>query len=268
MMKNKETPDILEVIDIKFMQNIQDFFAKTMNVTLLSIYEKNWLTEPSNNTDFCRKYTRRSKLGYKNCELCHQKIEETVKKEGKPIITNCPIGLTIFAVPVFIGEKYFACVLGGQILTQPPDEQHFRNIAKMLNINEEEYIKEMENIKILPLEVIKSIMDLLYLVTNSITALSYTNFQLRKSGNNYEIPRNLTLEEWFLNKYGNTTRPISAREYEVLRLIVSGKSNTEVAKELFISTHTVKAHVSSLLEKFSVKDRVQLAVKVTKEGLI
>ena len=62
--------------------------------------------------------------------------------------------------------------------------------------------------------------------------------------------------------------PITEREFEVLKLIVLGKSNTEIAKDLFISVHTVKAHVSSILEKFSVEDRVQVAVKAIREGLV
>ena len=76
------------------------------------------------------------------------------------------------------------------------------------------------------------------------------------------------MEEWFFSNYGNIKKPISSREFEVLKLIVLGKSNTEIANELFISVHTAKAHVSSILEKFAVEDRVQLAVKVVREGII
>lgn len=62
--------------------------------------------------------------------------------------------------------------------------------------------------------------------------------------------------------------PLTEREYEVLRHLVSGKSNTEIAKELIVSVHTAKAHVCSILQKMCVNDRVQAAVKAVKEGLV
>lgn len=62
--------------------------------------------------------------------------------------------------------------------------------------------------------------------------------------------------------------PLTEREKEVLKHLVAGKSNTEIAKELIVSVHTAKAHVCSILQKMCVNDRVQAAVKAVKEGLV
>ena len=62
--------------------------------------------------------------------------------------------------------------------------------------------------------------------------------------------------------------PLTEREYEVLKHLVTGKSNTEIAKELIVSVHTAKAHVCSILQKMCVNDRVQADVKAVKEGLV
>ena len=62
--------------------------------------------------------------------------------------------------------------------------------------------------------------------------------------------------------------PLTEREIEVLRLLVKGKSNTEIAHELIVSVHTAKAHVCSILQQLCVDDRVQAAVKAVKEHLI
>ena len=71
------------------------------------------------------------------------------------------------------------------------------------------------------------------------------------------------------NKSQNEGRvPLTEREYEVLKHLVSGKSNTEIAKELIVSVHTAKAHVCSILQKMCVNDRVQAAVKAVKEGMV
>ena len=71
------------------------------------------------------------------------------------------------------------------------------------------------------------------------------------------------------NKSQNECRvPLTEREFEVLKHLVSGKSNTEIAKELIVSVHTAKAHVCSILQKMCVNDRVQAAVKAVKEGMV
>lgn len=62
-------------------------------------------------------------------------------------------------------------------------------------------------------------------------------------------------------------KPLTEREYDVLNLIVMGKSNSEIAEDLSISVHTAKAHVCSILQKMSVNDRVQAAVKAVRGGL-
>jgi DNA-binding NarL/FixJ family response regulator len=61
---------------------------------------------------------------------------------------------------------------------------------------------------------------------------------------------------------------LTERETEVLELIAKGKNNKEIAEDLGLSIHTVKAHVSSIMQKLSVDDRTEAAIKALKEGLI
>jgi NarL family two-component system response regulator LiaR len=60
---------------------------------------------------------------------------------------------------------------------------------------------------------------------------------------------------------------LTARELEVLRCLGRGRSNKEIAEELFISEKTVKTHVSSILDKLSLFDRTQAALFAAKHGL-
>jgi DNA-binding NarL/FixJ family response regulator len=62
--------------------------------------------------------------------------------------------------------------------------------------------------------------------------------------------------------------PLTTRELDVLKLIVSGKSNKEIGAELAISEATVKTHINSILSKLSVTDRTQAATTALQRGLV
>lgn len=62
--------------------------------------------------------------------------------------------------------------------------------------------------------------------------------------------------------------PLTAREFEVLRLIVDGLSNPEIADRLSITKATAKAHVHSILQKLCVDDRTQAAVLAMRQGYV
>ena len=61
---------------------------------------------------------------------------------------------------------------------------------------------------------------------------------------------------------------LTERETEVLTAIAQGKTNTEIAKELWLAEATVKTHVGHLLAKLNARDRVQLVVLAYDAGLV
>jgi DNA-binding NarL/FixJ family response regulator len=62
--------------------------------------------------------------------------------------------------------------------------------------------------------------------------------------------------------------PLSERELEILALIARGDSNKEIGEQLFITEGTVKNHVTHILGKLGVRDRMQAALKARELGLL
>jgi len=79
-----------------------------------------------------------------------------------------------------------------------------------------------------------------------------------------------------IKQFTRTPRPsppgrledLSEREHEVFRLIARGLSNAEIGKELYISETTVKTHVTHILQKLDLRDRVQVVVLAYQSGLL
>lgn len=117
--------------------------------------------------------------------------------------------------------------------------------------------------------IIKDInTDLLMMIIKSVKEgaiwLDPKIVPLMRQKNGPLIPKKQTTRAAFRSQHANLTE----REFEVLKLVVDGKSNNDIANLLSISEHTAKAHVCNIIQKLVVDDRTQAAVKAIKEGLV
>jgi len=88
--------------------------------------------------------------------------------------------------------------------------------------------------------------------------------QILRELNPNVVPNSQMSRSGFKQTHANLT----AREYEVLKLVVDGMSNQQIAQTLNISEHTSKAHVCNIIQKLVVDDRTQAAVKAIREGIV
>lgn len=85
-----------------------------------------------------------------------------------------------------------------------------------------------------------------------------------KLANHKETP---SLSAAIKNDGENLLHRLTDREVEVLRLVVNGASNKEIAEKLVITEGTVKSHISNILNRLDARDRTQAAVIAVKHGL-
>ena len=132
--------DIREFIDLKKLQEIQDSFSNATGLAaVVTDLEGKNVTTPSNFNEFCTKYTKRSAEGEKRCDKCSS------DNDG---VYFCHTGLMEFAVDLKIGDERVGQVIGGQVLTSPPDEEKFRSVARELEINENLYIEALKKVPV------------------------------------------------------------------------------------------------------------------------
>ena len=259
---------LLDILDVNFMQTVDSFIANTMDVAFICFDHTGPLTKPSNYSDFCISCDKCSGFTCKTCNECRHKTSKVAVKKGEPVIFKCCKGLTVFMVPILVKEQHMATSMGGQVLTEPLDEEQFRKMVRDFGVDEDEYIEKARNIKVVPMKMFKTIVDIVELVTNSLSKAAYLNLQLSKAGYGYKPCNTLSIAElFFLASEKLKESSFTSREKEVLQCMVLGKNNSQIAEELVISVPTVKMHVSSILRKLEAEDRVQVVVKAIKKGL-
>lgn len=188
-----------DVIDIKFLQQFQDDFAKGVGVASVTVdLDGKPVTNPSSYTRFCMDYTHSTECGDKRCAESHRKGGEEAAKTGKPVVYECHAGLIDFAVPIMIEGKQIGTILGGQVLTNSPDDHKYRRIAKEIGVDEEGYVEAVKEIRTLSRESIEAAANVLFAVANNMSKTAYHQRQLRAATNTLNenlIQISATMEE-------------------------------------------------------------------------
>jgi len=177
-MKNDENIKLADLIDVKFLQEFQDTFAEIIDVASITVDNNGPITKPSKFRDFCIQHTTGTEIGFQKWNECCVKWEKIAVKNGKPVVYTCDTGLTDFIVPIMVEGKHVGSIFGGQVLVEELNEEHFRQIARNLTIDEDEYIEALRKFKIIPIQKVEAVANLLYLVANGISEVSHKRLEL------------------------------------------------------------------------------------------
>eukprot|EP00487_Bulimina_marginata_P008002 TRINITY_DN29898_c0_g1_i1.p1 TRINITY_DN29898_c0_g1~~TRINITY_DN29898_c0_g1_i1.p1 ORF type:complete len:131 (-),score=9.82 TRINITY_DN29898_c0_g1_i1:55-447(-) len=120
-------PELNEILDLKFLVKVyRIIFSELSGMATLTVDNEKPVTSGSHFTDFCTMYTRQSELGLERCNDCDLKAGRKSWKSGKPLVYKCHAGLVDMAAPIMVSGQQVGSVLGGQVLTSPPDEWLFK----------------------------------------------------------------------------------------------------------------------------------------------
>ena len=170
--------NISEFMDLGKLQSIQDQFSDATGLAAIAVdAEGNYITEGSNFTDFCMKYTRNSTEGCRRCVKCDTECTGTY---------FCHAGLMDFAADIIVGGEKVGAIIGGQVLPAEPEEEKFRRIAKELSINPDEYVEALRKVPIRAEKAIRAAAALLADVVNQVVNLEYMKYKNGKQLNLFD----------------------------------------------------------------------------------
>ncbi|MGN1118956.1 MAG: PocR ligand-binding domain-containing protein [Oscillospiraceae bacterium] len=169
----KSDLSLLDVIDKQTLQSLQDAFSAATGMAALATDDTGSVTEGSGFTDFCMNLTRKSKKGCERCVKCDLSGGAEASRTGRPAVYYCHGGLVDFAAPIIVNGKHIGSLIGGQVLTEEPDEAKFRKIAEEIDVDPDEYIAALRKIKIVPKKQVDAAANLMYQMANALSDVGY-----------------------------------------------------------------------------------------------
>lgn len=173
---------LADIVDVQFLQKFQDDFAKSMGIASVTVdLDGKPITNPSYYTRFCDEFTHSTKCGDDRCAQSHLRGGQEAARIGKPYTFECHAGLIDFAAPILLEGKLIGTILGGQVLTDVPEEDKYRKIAQEIGVDENGYVEAVKEIKKLPREQIEAAANVLFIVTNNLSKTWYYQQRLKET---------------------------------------------------------------------------------------
>ena len=229
--KTGSVEQMLRFLDKEKLQTFQDNFASAYGLSMVFLdLNGNPLTVGSQNSLLC--FTIEKEHGPR----CRENFlrDTDAMKDGESFVHVCPFGIVCMYVPVYFNNRLttFAAV-GGMTYTDSAIPDNLKSRFHITSYNKE----KTQNI----LRMLESMLRMLNMTVSVATIAGMTKQEEM-------VPEQLREER------------ISRREREVIKLLCKGLSNKEIAQQLFINEITVKTHISNILAKLNLHNRMQIIV--------
>lgn len=168
---------LTDLIDSEILQKMQDSLSNYIGMASLIADENGTpVTNGSGFTEFCMNLTRKSPLGCSRCEACDKQGALETLKNGKPAVYHCHAGLVDYAAPIMLEDTFIGSIIGGQVLTDPLEEEDFRETARELSIDEQTYLEAARKVPYRELGEVERAAGFLSEIASTLSAMAYTNY--------------------------------------------------------------------------------------------
>lgn len=247
--------EIRDFTDMEKFEEIMKNWALATGLAAVAVGSRGEdISKRYNSTDFCTKLTKSSKEGRARCEKCD--------KEGRGVY-HCHAGLIDFAIPLVVDGQTLGSVIGGQVLPEDPDEEKFRQTAREIGVNEDQYIKALRKVNVRSEAAINASANLLGEILNI-----FINAEYEKKKNIVAIDSlssGVSITQELVNEIITKTSALQAIQnkqrmlalnasIEAARAGEQGAGFAVVAKEvekLAAQSATVNTEVDSIVRKIS-----------------
>ena len=228
--------DWVKMIGKEKLQAYQDSFARTFGISLclLSLQGKA-LSIWSNSSLFCYYMMKNNRT------RCLQERENAIKSVlelGHTRTIRCYMGLTFFISPVVYRGEIICMVYGGGVILGSDIICAGNKLAENITSMSE-----------------KQFSDMLDLMQNTLEMLDVNLISVNNGHKCTQVSGTRPVNEYLFLK-----NKLSRREMDIAQAVCECLSNKQIGEKLFISEKTVKSHISNILAKMGMKDRMQLVM--------